>query len=216
VREQQFFDTLDAARNAVKTSNWTAAENIMEGWLATSDGGMDAPIVELLADVYFRRQNPQQALAILAPRVSSQSTSEILLRGSLASARTGRVFQGQREFVVREIVGHWTIFRVTDNSTWLPQGNTPHDLEIMSCLALGTAANYSDIAPRFYLSETLRLDPGNPLACYAMGGSEVNAKHYAAAERLFEAGLARCSGKLHDSMLEKLKATRYLRRISGQ
>ncbi len=208
--DAEFMGTLTAARSAVKSGQLAIAANILEGWLALSDGTRESPIVQLLGDIYFYEDKPADAFAVLGPRCHSGSDPELLLRGSLASLRRGSLSAGQRAFAVAYVRAHWT----SGQDNWR-QDETVAGTDAVTCLALGLAPSYDNIGARYYLGEALRLDPGSPAASFTLGNLELASKRYKSAATIYRAGLSRSDSRFASIMAKRLADAEYLHKRFG-
>lgn len=212
-RSRDFTAMLDASSDAIKAAQFSNAVNILEAYIADPDHLGTNVAAQMLADCYFRLRKPEQAFAILAPFCTADADPELLLRASLASARKGVVFEGQREYVVGYILSRYREAKDT-SSNW-PQGNTPADIEAISCLAIAIQDSVSGLGRRSYLQEALKLDPTNPLACELLGEIEYDAGHFALAKELFEKASQRTVASRQWYIQKKISDSEYLRTQFG-
>ncbi len=99
------FNTRESALDAAKGGDEETATRILEGMVAAEPDRMNGIVLCPLADLYFYAGRPAQAQAVLAPACHPGIDKSTLLRASLAAARQGVVYPGQREFVLSWIVG---------------------------------------------------------------------------------------------------------------
>ncbi len=135
--DADFGATLTAARKCVATNKLLQAVSILEGWVARSDGRGDSPMVQLLADVYLRLDQPANALAVCLPLANQFTDPELLLRTSISAAKVGSIYQGQRRFSADYILARWSC--ISDGTACLRQDNTPSGVEAVTSIALGMA-----------------------------------------------------------------------------
>lgn len=172
-------------------------------------------VLTLLADCYFQMNQPGQAFAAIAPNMwPGRSDQEVLLRASLAAARCGHVYEGQRAYL-------WSVIHhmsgVVDDAHFLPQGNSPAAIDAMTCIALAITTSGESKLHHYYTSEALRVDPGNPIACLFLAQEEGSKakRHYTQAVHLCELGMQRATGTIRDDLKELWIGMDYLKRQFG-
>lgn len=202
-----YFEALEGARTELHLGHLTEARSMLEGGMAQYPS--DPMMAQALADVCFRQNQPGQAFAVLAPLCTSNAEPRVLVLASLAAARRGIVYDGQRDYVAGYALRMGYGSGAADNARSLPQGNTARAVEALSCIAIASTAFYYEDDRRYYLSEALRLDPGNPLACFQLGSIELAQRHYGAAAQLFSRGTARADGDLLDTLRQRRGDAQY-------
>lgn len=174
-------------------------------------------LVPRLLDVYFRQGRDKEAYRLVAPYMQDGADDAFLLRGSLAAARLGETYAGQRQYLDR-------FFRERVTSRWdsvkasVPRGESARALEVLSLLAIGkTQDGFDDANMVAFMNEANRLDPGNPVAAYALGNFYLRKHRYAEAEKAYRAGLKRALDYYRDAMRENARIAAWLkdRRPSG-
>ncbi len=214
-QNQKFNESLIAASAQLKAEHFPQAWNILEGYVSDPDNLGRSALAEVLADSYLVKGQAAQAYAVLAPFCDLSADPDLLLGASVAAARSGLVFEGQRSFVVSFIIARYPKLR--DSADNFPQGNEPRSVEAVSCLAAGLQPRIaSDIFPTYYLEEALRLDPGNPLASYELGSYQLNHDQFSQAVETFKAGESRADPWLKNRILELKRQAEYLHlRLGG-
>lgn len=200
-----------ASRQAFTAGYLTAARQVLEGWLNAEP--TDASVLPLLVDICFQQGDTSLAYQYLAPFTRSGQDPSVLLRSSVAAARLGLVFEGQREYCVAQVLRIWNDGQ--DTAACLPQGTSPQAVEAISALALGIRPSWSLAILRYYLDRALALDPGNPMACREIASFKARAHHYQAAVQLLDLGMQRASGPLLLSMRMNRDNYAYLHHLEG-
>ena len=212
---QKFRETLGAAMAQLKGNHFQQGWDILEGYVSEADNLGRNVLAEVLAGSYLVKGHPAQAYAVLAPFCDDFADPDLLLGASVAAARNGLVFEGQRRFAVSYIIARYPKLR--DSADNFPQGNEPRSVEAVSCLAAGLQPRIaSDAFPTYYLEEALRLDPGNPLASYELGSYQLNHDQFSQAVETFKAGESRADPWLKNRILELKRQAEYLHlRLGG-
>jgi len=214
-------EALRAAHDLFDTGHYAQAAAVLEAEelnIEPTEWGPwrgNSMVLELLGDCYFRMNQPGQAFAAIAPYMGpGQSDQVVLLRASLAAARCGHVYEGQRAYL-------WSVIQhmpgVVDDAHFLPQGNSPAAIDAMTCVALAITTHGWPNNHHYYTSEALRVDPGNPIACLFLAQEEGSKakRHYTQAIHLCELGMQRATGTIRDDLKELLDWMQYLHRIHG-
>ncbi|HVT12150.1 MAG TPA: hypothetical protein VHE55_07770 [Fimbriimonadaceae bacterium] len=213
--EQVFFANWSAAistgQAAIDAGTPSVAVPPLQAWLQNNPP--DNSTVSLLADAYFRLNDPNDAYNLLGPLITTSSDPDILLRASLAAADAGEVYIGQREYCIQWILG--SSGQLTDDANTLPQGNTPAALRVLSCIALASQSDWSQSNPTYYSQQALTLDPGNPVAAERLGTIYMGQSRYSEAIAAFQSGLARAEGGLLTSMKASISTCQWLQSHGG-
>ena len=153
-----------------------------------------------LMDVEMARGDFVSAYKVAVPFVRGGYASiGTLLRASLAAAKCGEVYEGQRDFLVKHLVGGADPSEILP---WLPSGDSPDVIAALSACAIGGELGSRKLDGRalpFY--EMARSsDPTNPLFCEGSALCLAEKCRYTEAIKMLASAYARSRGGMHDEI----------------
>lgn len=166
-----------------------------------------------LADAHFQLEQNQAAYNLLAPRATSYAAEGLLLRASLAAARRGEVYPGQRQYCLDRILPQdWAEMKGALLESSVPSENTPRSVELLSSLAIALSeSSVREPHVLYHLANVLRIDPTNPLASWRIGDIHLRNRRYADAARSYERAQSRARGPMVTIVKRQLEIAKYLR-----
>jgi hypothetical protein len=174
----------------------------------------DDVVVPLLSDALFRLGMDAAAYELLAPRADRWAAPDLLLRASLAAAKRGEVYSGQKEYCVNVLAGGtWAEMRQAIVQSSVPTGTSPSELVLLSYLALGAGVvvHVEDRSLSYYLGKVLEMDSLNPLANRCLGDFHLRNHRYPQAVNAYERALVRARDPMKRIIQRQLETARYLR-----
>lgn len=168
------------------------ARKRLDSYLETHSN--DSTIAVIAADIAFRRGDNVAAYSAIAPFVTVSSSPEVLLRASLAAARLGEVYPGQKEYCANLVIFYCGAWK-EEVARALPTGDETKDLEKLSLLGLAVYGNSDDADERlFYARQELALDRGNPVAATIAWQFLMGAGKYREAASAMKDAMPRATG----------------------
>lgn len=197
-----------AAMEAMSRGEWNRALGLL---LAIADDFPGDDIVAMqIADAAFRVSEPRVAYNAVRPYLENEKLRTRLqgatLRGFLAGLEIGVIDERLREFAVAHVklLGRGLGDEFVAE---LPQGDTSRELQLLTSIALGLHCGW--VGERgnsiYYLTRARGLDSGNPVVSLALGRALVDAKEFAAARDVLQAGLTRSSGRLREALRSEIE-----------
>ena len=147
----------------------------------------------LLFDAYLWLGKTDEAYKLFTGVPLDKSASdETLVRASLVAALKGEVYEGQREYLVRQVA----FSPGSPEPTWIPVGYSPKAVAMLSLIELGAVVSAHSDEPNlyFYSSEALKLDA---TCCWAAGiyaGIMTKFGHFQEAKRALLGAMDRAVG----------------------
>jgi hypothetical protein len=125
--------------------------------------------------------------------------TELLLRASLAAAKCGEVYDGQRAFLVNYLVG---IFAPSTILPWLPSAESADVITTLSAFSVAeeSGTRWRDARALPFYEMARSSDPTNPLFCSADAACLAEAYRYTEAIKVLASGYARARDWLHDEI----------------
>jgi tetratricopeptide (TPR) repeat protein len=211
----------DACLEMARKGDLDGAKRQLKSFLLTEPyGGYALLNLELLGvpllDIQLEHGEYAAAYDVASSFIRGGNTSEdLMLRASLASACLGQVYPGQREYCMQRIIGGNGNGTVAEA---MPKGDTPEILAFLSGMAIGCrmeAGRESDAIA--YLEQALKLDPANPYACLFLGDDYAKVGcQYSKAIRVLQDGLTRAKpGTLRAKLVYSLRVYQWDRWKAG-
>jgi tetratricopeptide (TPR) repeat protein len=133
---------------------------------------------------------------------SGKQTQRVLLRASLAASMTGAVFSGQREFLIRNILGRDQASDFETNLVW--PGSSSSEISAMSRVLIASEFNrlgdYKKAASQY--ASVLQFDPGNPTLCYLLSMCYNRMGKYTLASKVANDGMKRAKSDYMQTILQ--------------
>ena len=153
-----------------------------------------------LMDVEMANGDFASAYKVAVPYVKQgQPTNQLLLRASLAAAKCGEVYEGQRDFLVKHLVD---IYAPSEVLPWLPSGESADAIATLSAysiaLEVGTRRRDGRALPFYEMARSS--DPTNPLFCSGAAACLAEKYRYTEAITVLASAYARSRGGMHDEI----------------
>jgi tetratricopeptide (TPR) repeat protein len=210
---QQRVEARLSAQQLIVQGRPVEARALLEAFLSAHP--TEESIVPTLADACFRLDLNQRAYDLLAPFARTGAMGDTLLRASLAAARGGEVYSGQKQYCVNVLAGgdDYPELKEAIIFSSVPSGNAARDIELVSLLALGTGTRFNlhEHNQIYYLSQALQIDPGNSLANWTVGDVHLGKQRYAQAVVAYERALVRAREPMKRIIQRQLETARYMR-----
>lgn len=156
-----------AAEQLAQRGQWAEARAKCKELMQFDHGNPSA--CEDLADIDFHLGNYSEAYDELVPVASPSQSPTVMLRLSLAAAKTGQVFPGQREYVLSFLDhGYFGNNMLPEFIPLLPSGDSPKTLIFLSHLALANLDSLGrwDTLTKFHFDEANKIEPNNVVESY--------------------------------------------------
>ena len=153
-----------------------------------------------LMDVEMASGDFASAYKVAVPFVRrGNATTQFLLRASLAAAKCGEVYEGQRDFLVKHLVD---IYAPSEIRVWLPSGESAEVVATLSAYSvaaeLGTRRRDGRALPFYEMARSS--DPTNPLFCSGAAASLAELNRYSEAIKVLASAYGRARDWLHDEI----------------